>query len=100
LPPTPFFSFDKVVHIVIYLVFSFTLSYAVINQNQPKKITIKQKLFICILSILFGGFMEILQEYIFINRYGSWYDFLANAIGAIIGILIFPYMYKLLPLKR
>ena len=44
--------------------------------------------------------MEILQHYIFINRSGSWYDFFANAIGATIGVLIYPFVIKWLPLKR
>ena len=51
-------------------------------------------------GILFGGLMEICQHYIFVNRSGNWYDFLANTIGAIIGVAVCPQLFKLLPFKR
>ena len=53
--------------------------------------------FIC---AAYGGFMELLQNYIFINRSGNWYDFTANAIGAVIGVLAYPLIIKYLPINR
>ena len=55
---------------------------------------------ITVFGILFGGLMEICQHYIFINRSGNWYDFIANAIGALLGVILYPQLLKLLPLKR
>ena len=53
-----------------------------------------------VFGILFGGLMEICQHYIFINRSGNWYDFIANTIGAVLGVAVYPQLLKLLPLKR
>lgn len=99
IPESPFLNFDKLVHLGIYLTLSFTLCFAVFrkeSKNNPRKINF----FIVLFGIFYGGFMEILQHYIFINRSGSWYDFFANAIGATIGVLIYPFVIKWLPLKR
>lgn len=46
-----------------------------------------------LISIAFGGLTEIMQETICINRTGSWYDFAADAIGTLFGILIFSVFY-------
>ena len=45
--------------------------------------------------IAFGGAIELIQPYV--NRKGEWGDFLADAIGAILGItigLILRYVFK------
>jgi len=38
------------------------------------------------LIIVFGGAIELIQPYV--NRQGEWQDFLADAIGALIGVAI------------
>jgi VanZ family protein len=38
---------------------------------------------------LYGGLTEILQAKVFVGRDGSVFDFLANTIGSVIGIVIF-----------
>lgn len=37
-------------------------------------------------AIAFGGAIELIQPYV--NRKGEWGDFWANAIGAVIGVMI------------
>lgn len=81
--------FDKVVHISIYFFYVLTLLFGVLYSKNNRKLTFKASLIVSIFGILYGGFMEILQHYIFINRNGNWYDFLANSIGVIIGALFF-----------
>ena len=96
VPEVPIWQFDKLVHSVVYLVLSVTLLIAF-----PKA---KRKLIwlitIILFGIFYGGIMEILQHYIFINRSGNWYDFMANAVGTVIGLLVFPLVTKLLPIKK
>lgn len=65
-----------------------------------KKVTLKLQVVVSFSGILFGGLMEICQHYIFINRSGNWYDFIANAIGALLGVILYPHLLKLLPFKR
>ncbi|MGE0562412.1 MAG: VanZ family protein [Flavobacteriales bacterium] len=99
IPEQPFLNFDKVVHVGIYLMISVTLCFALFAKGQ-KNNSLKINLLIVFFGVFYGGFMELLQHYIFINRSGNWYDFFANAIGATIGVIIYPFVIKLLPLKR
>lgn len=98
IPKSLFLHVDKLVHFGIYLVLSVLLCYTFYNKS--KSISFKIYLLIVLFGIFYGGFMEILQEYIFINRSGNWYDFFANAIGAIFGVVLFPFILKLIPFKR
>ena len=87
------------VHVGIYLMVSVTLCFAIYT-NEQKNNQLKINVLVVLFGVFYGGFMEILQHYIFINRSGNWYDFFANAIGATIGVIIYPFVIKLLPLKR
>ncbi|MCW8941274.1 MAG: VanZ family protein, partial [Flavobacteriales bacterium] len=65
--------------------------------KQPNSFLLSNKLqffFSISFSIIMGGLIEVLQEYVFINRYGDWYDFIANSLGAIIGVIGFYSMRK------
>lgn len=46
----------------------------------------KSLLFIALFFIAWSGLIEMLQP--LVNRYGEWTDFLANAIGVAMGILL------------
>lgn len=97
IPDVPFINFDKLVHVGIYMILSVIICFAYIPSSKKP---INVKIVIVCFGIFYGGFMEFLQEYIFINRSGNWYDFFANAIGAILGVVLFPFVVKLLPFKR
>ena len=100
VPKIPVWQFDKLVHSVIYFVLSICLIYAYYLQYSKPKTRLKTQVVIILFGIFYGGFMEIMQHYIFINRSGNWYDFIANAIGAILGVFIYPFVIKLLPINR
>jgi VanZ family protein len=44
--------------------------------------------------MFYSGFTELMQAYVFVGRYGSVFDFLANIIGSIIGISLFLLMMR------
>lgn len=95
LPKAPFDEFDKLVHIAIYALLSFlsVLGFS----KQPNSFLLSNKLqnfFSISFSIVMGGLIELLQEYVFINRYGDWYDFIANSLGAFLGGIGFYLMRK------
>lgn len=100
VPKIPVWQFDKLVHTVIYFVLSVTLIYAFQKQYNQVSKRIIISISIILFGIFYGGFMEIMQHYIFINRSGNWYDFIANGVGAILGVFIFPLVMKLLPIKK
>jgi VanZ family protein len=92
------FAPDKLVHFFIFGMFVFTLMKGFI---QKPGISIPQAGFYAImLSIGYGGITELLQAFVFINRQGSIYDFIANGIGSIIGFLVcFKWKSTILMLK-
>ena len=100
VPKIPIWQFDKLVHAIIYSVLSILLIIAFQKQYVQEQNRFRVVIFIIFFGISFGGFMEILQNYIFINRSGNWYDFIANTFGAIFGVLFYPLINKLLPIKR
>jgi len=100
IPKVPVWQADKIVHITIYAILSFFLLIAFRKQYLIKNTRLRISLFIILFSISYGGLMEILQHYIFINRSGNWYDFLANGLGAILGVILFPILIKLPLLNR
>lgn len=100
VPKVPIWQFDKLVHSIIYGVLSITLIIAFYKSYQNSKTKLSTIVLIIFFGIGYGGIMEIFQHYIFINRSGNWYDFFANTFGAILGVLLYPFIIKLLPIKR
>ncbi len=100
LPKVPIWQFDKLVHSVIYSILSIFLIIAFQKQYVMETKRFFLITWIVLFGIFYGGIMEILQHYIFINRSGNWYDFIANTIGVTFGVLFYPLIIKLIPIKR
>lgn len=87
---------DKIVHFIVFGILSFSMIWGyrekIISQNSNTQK--KSYLLTLLLSISYGALTEILQKYIFINRYGSIYDFIADAIGCVLGVIVFFYYLK------
>ena len=75
---------DKVVHFLMYLIFSILGCWAL-------KIEISRSLiwFIIPVTIGWGMLMEIIQFTMHAGRSFSWYDELANSLGVVIGVIIY-----------
>jgi VanZ family protein len=99
VPKVPVWQFDKFVHTAIYFILSVLL---VNSYNSQLKLTAQRfiPLVFILFGIFYGGIMEILQHYIFINRSGNWHDFFANALGSVLGVILYPFVKKLLPIIR
>ena len=54
-----------------------------IYDKRGKIIILKLILFALLVPIIYGGLIDILQRKYFPGRTGDWYDFLADALGAI-----------------
>jgi VanZ family protein len=100
LPKVPVWQFDKLIHTTVYSILSvcFLLPYK--QQYLQTSNRFKIGLIVLLIGAFYGGFMEILQHYIFINRSGNWYDFIANLMGSIIGVLLFPFIVKIIPKNK
>ncbi len=82
---------DKIVHFFMYLILCLLLQMEF--QNTAKKnITV----LIMLYSIFIGGFMEILQAYIFTYRTGDYFDMFFNILGTLSSIVPFSYYKKII----
>lgn len=82
-------SLDKALHIAIFAVQTYLLVAPLL-----KAAVRKPYLMSALLSTLFGGIVELLQTYVFINRFGDVTDFLADALGAFMVMYWFNYKSK------
>lgn len=100
IPKLPDLQLDKFVHTFIYgvLMIFLGIPYAEQFLVQHKRWIISLKL--ALFGVFYGGLMEVLQTNVFINRSGNWYDFFANTLGAILGVLLFPTVIKFVPIIR
>ena len=83
VPELPFWNFDKLVHAAIYFclaaIFYFDLQ-KLARHGFWRRHVHAVVFFSC---ISYGGMLELLQAYVFIDRTGSWFDLLANALGVV-----------------
>lgn len=79
-------SVDKLVHAFMFcvLVYLWFLSF-----SKTQAITNQITFFVVLLSVAYGGLLEIMQSTIFSERSGDWFDFMANALGCFIGRVLF-----------
>jgi len=87
---------DKIIHLIVFGILSFSMIWGYRKKLLHQSITALKKalLLTLLLSISYGAFTELLQKHVFINRYGSIYDFLADAIGCLLGVIAFFFYFK------
>lgn len=85
---------DKWVHMVMYGGLALVMWVDRVARN---KLGLSRMflLLMLVFPILLGGLMELVQAYYTTCRSGDWIDFEADAIGAVIGVLLSLYIHKL-----
>ena len=81
---------DKLNHAIAYFFMALSWIYAF----QKKKLHFLKEIYIAILCILFGIFMEFLQWGVNSYRTASYLDVLANSFGVLIAYLTFYFFQK------
>jgi VanZ family protein len=84
--PMFFPGFDKLVHCGLLFVLVTFWCNGIIRQQNTGPVTYKYAAIVIVLSIAYGGLIEILQLTIFTWRSGEWSDFFADCVGACMGI--------------
>lgn len=85
---------DKIIHIFIFGVQSFLL---LITFRIQYLSGLQRLVYISILvsiTILFALLTEILQVYVFVGRHGNVYDFIADVVGILVGLLAYILLDK------
>lgn len=75
-------SFDKWVHAGIFFVLVSLLGLAVEINHQSKNLFYIYFL----LSVMYGGALEIMQATVFSERSADWYDMIANSFGCLVAL--------------
>jgi VanZ family protein len=101
LPPSAFkafswpglFELDKFIHLFIFffLVVFWILSLRLENR------TLKTKIIVVLLCVVYGIAIELIQSTDTIGRSYEFADVIADTIGAILGVLLLPLVYHLMP---
>lgn len=78
---------DKWVHMVMYggLVFVMWIDHVVRNK---RTFSWAARIIMVLYAIALGGAMELVQAYLTTCRSGDWIDFEADAVGALLGLLL------------
>ena len=88
-----FFTFDKFAHVAMYGVLSFQVMKACVRQYANWSIRYNAVKVTLFTVILYGGLIELFQEFILTDRHGDWLDLISNIVGTIIGITIFKLIF-------
>lgn len=87
------FQLDKVVHFVLFAIFSFLWHSAFHKQTARYKLKVYSLRIVGISSILLALALETMQSTIFVNRSFQWTDLIADSAGALAGLGIFYMIY-------
>jgi len=85
---------DKVIHFALFFIFSLLLCFGFFKQNLFRSLQGHYMVYAISISVIYGGFTEVIQATWLISRSGNVWDFFANITGAITGALIFYGLFK------
>lgn len=85
---------DKLIHAVLFFVFSFLLAYGIFKEKKAKPRLHDAIIYALVSGILYSAFTEAIQHFLVKSRFGSIYDFMANVFGTVFGILLFRLLFK------
>jgi len=88
--------FDKFVHFCMYLAVTYLLLFD--NRFQSHNEFLKRNALIVSISfsIVYGGLLEATQSFVTTSRAFNIYDFLANVVGIIAAIILYPVFSAIL----
>ena len=87
---------DKVIHLIVFGMLSYSMLWGYRKKILSHDVRYIKKSFLLtlLLSVSYGALTELMQKYVFINRFGSIYDFIADAIGCVLGLIVFFFYFK------
>lgn len=92
-------SFDKFVHAGIFFVLILLTIRGFLVQTNFIKLQRSAKLIAFIICVIYGGLLEIMQATLFEERSADVFDFVANSVGCLLGILMYNWVEKLFLVK-
>jgi len=80
---------DKIIHIGIFGILTCLLLRGFQKQYQFQRLRSNYIIFAIGIGIVFGALTEVGQRYVFIGRSANIYDFLANTVGCLLGLVVY-----------
>lgn len=94
MPEDPIVNADKIYHSGAFAVMGFLFVYGFKKQTISSFLNRNAVLLSLLWCIAIGGIIEILQHSFVRNRHGDWLDFLFDAIGTILGVIVLLLMSR------
>lgn len=99
MPTLKMKSADKLYHVIAYASLSFVFALHYYN-HVKRKISIESYFGILLLAIVFGIIIEVSQDMLTSHRTFDYFDILANAFGALLGLVIISILLRILKFKK
>ena len=92
----PILGLDKLVHLLMYFGFAFITLWGYRKPYNDNGQAYRKKAIWLVfsISIVFGAITEIMQETLIPLRTGSIYDWIADAIGSLLGVAIYYFFHR------
>lgn len=94
-----FIPIDKMGHLVAFFVLSLLYLWAFDQRDGKGNLSHIKNWITFLIASFIGAFIELLQHYLPVNRFGDWMDFYFDIAGILIAIIIYP-MFKRKVLRR
>ncbi|MDG1261763.1 MAG: VanZ family protein [Flavobacteriales bacterium] len=88
-----FLQFDKIGHMAVFGLFTLLLKVALKRQTSFPRINMRTSLWTLMVAVPYGGILEFIQGTVMPNRHSDIFDFGANVVGCIVGIVIYRLIY-------
>jgi VanZ family protein len=88
LPEANFNMADKLAHLLVYMVLSVLLWYALVRSKSSGRKAWKMMGWVVGFGIVYGVAIELIQAYFISSRYGEVEDAIANGLGSVFGLIV------------
>lgn len=85
--------FDKIGHFTVFTVFAIVLKTGLSRQIRFRYVRQKAARWTFYIAVAYGGVLEYFQGRLIPDRTSDVWDFVANALGVFVGIVIFRLIY-------
>lgn len=89
-------SFDKFVHLVMYVALMWTLAYGFKYQTKYPQLQQMHLFYGLLISCVYGALIELLQWALTPDRAAELWDFVADAVGATLGLVTYAWGERLI----
>jgi len=85
--------FDKIGHFTVFCIFAIVLKTGLSRQIRFRQIRQKAARWTLYIAVSYGGVLEYFQGRLIQDRTSDIWDFIANTVGVLVGIVIFRLIY-------